>query len=285
MPDDWDDEFGDDWDLDGDELFLDDELDSHDDWEVEPDPGHAVGFGTDDPAEEEGWGLAAAGAGELGVHEGVGMWSDEPAATGGGGVPAGQGAAAGSGERMSWDAWDVGVAFGLGGWMLDRHAEQVGEQVRAALAEAGTHVRAGDALRSAPHPPPPTGLRYQAGAGTLATGDRLDPGRVYAELLAATSHARGLLLQAEGHTPAVGRAVVIISAVPGSAGPGLWVVAEQHPYGFAASRLVPVFQADASGGFAVFATDVVLEATEAVVWACRREGIEPTDLTVTRRSV
>jgi hypothetical protein len=289
MPDNWGDDFGGDWDLDGGELFLDDELDPQDDWEAEDewDDEAAVGTVGDQQNDVYAFGdhhLDGGASRDLSLRN-DGTRYDEPAPAGGGGEdqPASHIDDAGRSQWMSWDAWDVGTAFALGGWVLDQHAERVGRQLRAALTEAGTSTAG--APRSAPHPPPPSGVRYEAGAGTLTGGNPLDPRRLYGELLAATAHGRGLMLQAEGKTTTGGRVVLVVSSVPGSVGPGLWVVAEQHPGGFAASRLTPVFQADPSGAVAVFATDLAVEAADAVVWACQRVGIEPTDLIVARRAI
>jgi hypothetical protein len=284
MPDDWGDDFDGDWDLDGHEMVLDDELEFDEfglDDEVDPEPeaedwdepGGFGALGIDDDAELDE--LDSMAVGESWSTGGGGAGVSAPS----GGVAGGGGA----GERMSWSAWDVGVAFAMVGWMLDQHAEQIGREIRSALAASS--LPAADAgPRGAPHPPPPSGIAYRSGAEQHRVGDPLSISWLYSELAAASTHGRDLLLQAGGEGPGGGRLVLVVSVVPGSAGPSLWVVAEQHPGGFAASRLVPVFQADASGGFAVFATDHASEAADAVAWACGREGISSASLRVDRHS-
>lgn len=298
MPDDWGDDLDGDGDLAGDEMVLDDELEFDDLGLDEPegttDDWSAHGLDAVDPLDpfddeiDDGDGL---GDGELGafgaVHADDHVAVEDIAAGGGGSSGGGGGTGAssqGAGAAMTWSAWDVGTVFAMGGWMLDRHAEQIGREVRAALASSAHAPSAQAGPRGAPHPPPRSGEAYGAETGWHRPGERLRLGRLYADLTTAHAHQQPLLLQAEGGTSAGGRLVLVISVVPGSAGPSLWVVAEQHPGGFAASRLVPVFQADASGAFAVFATDHATEAADAVAWACGREGIAPSWLTVTRRA-
>jgi hypothetical protein len=281
------DDFGDGWDLQGDESFLDDELEFDDQDPDETDPG-------EDEMIEDDWGVDGVETLEadgLLDEEDEPEWPDAapvgggPVSGGGDGVHAGRAGGRGMGEeRMSWSAWDVGTAFGLGGWLLDQHAEQVGRQVRAAVAASATAPDTDAGPRGAPHPPPSSGHRYGTDAGVHRVGDPLRPGWVYSELAGASSRGRDLLLQAEGDGPAGGRLVLLVSAIPGSTGPRLWVVAEQHPGGFTSSRLVPVFQADASGVFAVFATDHAAEAADAVIWACGRENVPVDHLRVVRRS-
>ena len=67
--------------------------------------------------------------------------------------------------------------------------------------------------------------------------------------------------------------MLIISAVPFSSGPRLWVVAGEHTGGFRATRLIPVFEPEGSIGAGIFATDHPTEAVDAAAWACRREGL------------
>jgi hypothetical protein len=188
------------------------------------------------------------------------------------------------GRGMTWSAWDVGAVFALGGWLLDQHAAQIGAEVRQALTEAGSLRSPEGRLRGAPHPAPPSGHRYGSEAGTLEVGGPLLPGLVYAETRAASAAGRGLLVQAEGSSPAGGRLVLVVSVVPSTGGPQLWVVAEERPDGFSAARLLPVFQRDPSGGLAIFATDDPGELADAVVWACARENVAPELLDVVRRA-
>jgi hypothetical protein len=281
MPDDWGDEFGGDWDLDGSEMFLDDELELDEELDAEDeDAADDTGWGTDvfDDLDDEDM----LDEQELGGIDVAFVGGGAPADGGDAGAAGGVATTQGGGERMSWSAWDVGVAFGLGGWMLDQHAEQIGREVRAALAASPNAAATRPGPLGAPHPPPASGIDHGAASDWLQVGDPLRLPGLHARLTAAQVQGKDLLLQAEGTGPGGGRLVLVVSVVPGSAGPSLWVVAEQHPGGFAASRLVPVFQADASGGFAVFATDLVPQAVDAVAWACRREGIESASLTVTR---
>jgi hypothetical protein len=283
VPDDWGDEFGGDWDLEGDEMLLDDELELDEELEHDEETSADHYWDVHGIDELEGtWDLEEVD--ELGSASG-----GDAAPVGGGGGDGGAawggaGGRATTGERMSWSAWDVGFAFGLGGWLLDQHAEQVGREVRAALAHSSTPPATHPGPRGAPHPPPPSGQAHGTDAGTHGVGDPLRLGWLHSELADASVRSGDLLLQAEGDGPGGGRLVLVVSAVPGSAGPSLWVVAEQRPGGFAASRLVPVFQADGSGGFAVFATDLAGQAVDAVAWACAREGVRPESLTISRRS-
>ena len=278
MPDDWGDDFDGDWDLDGDEMMLDDELEFEDE----------LGFGTEEP--DDDWDVHGMDETEAGVFDDAELDEFEPtvgspgaaAPGGGGGGSPGDRETRGGGEQMSWSAWDVGTVFAMGGWMLDQHAEQVGSEVRAALASSPTAAAPRPGPLGAPNPPPPSGLAYGTEEGELRVGDPLVLRWLYSQLTAAQASGRDLLLQVEGTGPGGGPLVLVISVVPETGGPSLWVVAEQHPGGFAASRLVPVFQADASGHVAVFATDLPAQAVDAVAWACSREGVETSSLTVTR---
>jgi hypothetical protein len=274
MPDGWDD-----WDELG--FEVDDPFD-HDDLDEEDELDAAL---EDEEADADEWGLD---------------WSDEEvlaggidadgdvrvvtAPTGGGGGPPVTGTRTQEGRRVGWSAWDVGAVFALGGWLLDQHAEQVGSRVREALAAQGTARLPGSAPRGAPHPAPPSGHPYAAEADGHEVGGPLLPGAVYADAVAARGAGRSLLLQAEGQSPSGGRLVLIVSVVPSTAGPSMWVVAEERPDGFSAARLLPVFQRDQSGGLAVFATDDPAEVADAVVWACARENVAPELLDVVRRS-
>jgi hypothetical protein len=237
---------------------------------------------TDDP-EADDWEAGTWGPDEptgQGLHDGV----QEPVPGGASGVHAAPRGHADRGRGMSWSAWDVGTVFALGGWLLDQHAAQVGAQVHQALTEAGSARSVGGSLRGAPHPPPSSGHHYGVQAGALEVGGPLLPGLVYVETRAASGAGRGLLVQAEGTSPAGGRLVLVISVVPSSGGPRLWVVAEERPDGFSAVRLLPVFQRDPSGGLAIFATDDPRELADAVVWACGRENVAPELLDVVRRA-
>jgi hypothetical protein len=201
------------------------------------------------------------------------------------GGAAGVGVAAASAEPVGprWSAWEVGTVFALGGALLDSHAEQVARQVRQELQRAGVARSHDHDHRPAPHPAPAHRYRYQPHLVPLAIGDPLGPDRLFHDLGLAIPPDRHLLIQAEGTAPSGGKLVLVISALAHPAGPMMWVVAELHPGGFSASRLVPVFQADASGAMAVFATDYASQATDAARFACDREGVPTTALTVTRR--
>ena len=237
-----------------------------------------AGFDPEDP-EIEAWDL-------MGLDDPVVAWDDTDDLDAYGDVeePVAEGITYGEGHRaMTWSAWDVGVVFGLGGWLLDHHAAQVGQQIRDALAEAGTDTSTTPTPRGAPYPPPPSGNLYRADASQQNIGAHLDQGRLYGELVTTNTHDRDLLIEAEGQTPTGGKVVVAISFVALSAGPRMWVVVEMHPDGFSAARLAPVFQCDAQARLLYFATDSAVEAVDAVAWACHREGVEVSALTVTRR--
>ena len=184
---------------------------------------------------------------------------------------------------MGWDPWDVGTIFALGGWLADHHAESTARQVAAVLAERDAGRDAAGRPIGASHPPPPSGYPYDTARGTLAVGDPLDQGRLYAELATAATTGRELMIQAEGPDGAGGPLLLYLSAVPLSSGPRLWVVAEERPGGFQGSRLIPVFEPHRSSGAAIFATDHPSEAADAAVWACGREGVSLAALTVTVR--
>jgi hypothetical protein len=186
------------------------------------------------------------------------------------------------GLAMGWSAWEVGTIFALGGWLADHHTATTAEQVKSVLAaHASGRDDHASPLGSA-HPPPASGYPYDNAQGTLQVGDALDQGVLYAELQAAISNGRHLMIQAESPPGADHALVLIISAVPFSSGPRLWVVAEENPGGFKATRLVPVFApVDIRAG--VFATDHPSEAADAAAWACRREGFPPEALTITER--
>ena len=216
-----------------------------------------------------------------GEHDEGGEPLGEDVSGGGGFGGGGFGGAGKGGGGMSWSAWEVGTVFALGGWLVDRQAEQVGAQVREALASAGRVEASGAGPpRSAPHPPPPSGYPYPAAGGTLEVGDPLDQGALFAALTAASVDARDWLVQAEGRSDAGGLLLLVVSVVPSSAGPRLWVVAEEHPGGFSATRLVPVFQPERTSGLGIFATDHPVEAADAAAWACAREGVQLDALTV-----
>jgi hypothetical protein len=273
MPDDWDD-----WDELG--FEVDDRFD-HEDLDEEDELEAAFEDGDQDvDAWDPGWSddEAVAGGDVLGDPRGVTV----PAGGAGGDVATR--VQTREDRPLGWSSWDVGAAFALGGWLLDQHAEQVGAQVREALTAQGTARASDGAPRGAPHPAPPSGHRYVAGPDIHRVGGPLLPAAVYAEAVAASAAGRGLLLQAEGRSPAGGRLVLVLSVVPSTAGPSMWVVAEERPDGFSAARLLPVFQRDQSGGLAVFATDVAAEMADAVVWACARENVAPELLDVVRRS-
>ena len=103
-------------------------------------------------------------------------------------------------------------------------------------------------------------------AGTLRAGDALDQGVLFAELTAASVEGRDWLVQAEGRSDADGLLLLVVSVVPGSAGPRIWVVAEGHTGGLSATRLVPVLQPERTGA-----------------WACARERVQVNALTVTEK--
>lgn len=277
MSDGWDD--WDDWDelgFEADDLLDHEDLDEEDELEAALDDG-----GEDVDEWDPDWSVDEVLSADVDADGGLPVVS---APAGGGGGPVGTSARAQEVRRVSWSAWDVGAVFALGGWLLDQHAEHVGAQVREALAAQGTARVPGGAPRRAPHPAPPSGHPYVAGPDIHEVGGPLLPGVVYAEALAASSAGRSLLLQAEGQSPSGGRLVLIVSVVPSTAGPSMWVVAEERPEGFSAARLLPVFQRDQSGGLAVFATDDPAEVADAVAWACARENVAPELLDVVRRS-
>ena len=186
-------------------------------------------------------------------------------------------------ERMGWSAWDVGTVFAIGGWMADQHADRTARQVAAVLAERDSSRPAGGRPLGAEQPPPPSGVAYDTAAPPLVVGAPLAQGSLYAELHRATSAGADLMVQAQGPGGPDGTLLLVISAVPSSSGPRLWVVAEEYPGGFSATRLVPVFLPERSAGLAVFATDHPSEAADAAAWACGREGVAVEDLTVTHR--
>jgi hypothetical protein len=215
-----------------------------------------------------------------GIAAGVGFGDADAGSAAGVGVAA---AAVAEPAGRRWSAWEVGTVFALGGALLDSHAEQVARQVRQELQRAGIARSHDHDHRRAPHPAPAHRYRYQPNLVRLAVGDPLDPDRLFRDLGLAIAPDRHLLIQAEGTAPSGGRLVLVISVLAHPAGPMMWVVAELHPGGFSASRLVPVFRPDDSGTMAVFATDYASQATDAVRFACDREGVPTTALTVTRR--
>lgn len=186
------------------------------------------------------------------------------------------------GAGMGWSAWDVGTIFALGGWLADHHAANTAEQVGAVLAAHGRGRGDGAKLLGAAHPPPPSGYPYHTADGTLKVGDLLHPGPLSAELVAAVRAGSDLMIQAESPSGADQALVLIISAVPLSHGPRLWVVAEEHTGGFKATRLIPVFESLPNNGVGIFATDYPSEAVDAAAWACRREGLPLEALEVTK---
>jgi hypothetical protein len=210
------------------------------------------------------------------VHEPRGL-------DGGGGGLGTAGAPATGGERMGWSAWDVGTVFAIGGWMADQHADRTARQVAAALAERDISRPAGGRPLGADQPPPASGFRYDTAAPPLVVGAALAQGSLFADLHRATTTGADLMIQAQGPGGPDGALLLVISAVPSSSGPRLWVVAEEHPGGFSATRLVPVFVPERNAGLAVFATDHATEAADAAAWACGREGVALDRLTVTHR--
>ena len=249
--------------------------DVHDLTELEDAEEEAVG-GFDDV-------LAAEGVDDL---EALATWDDEPdvepTVSAEAGVPRGTDRASTTGgERMGWSAWDVGTVFAIGGWMADQHADRTARQVAAALAERDVARPAGGRPLGAEQPPPPSGYPYDTAAPPLAVGAALAQGSLFAELHRATTTGADLMIQAQGPGGPEGTLVLVISAVPSSTGPRLWVVAEEHPAGFSATRLVPVFVPERSAQLALFATDHSTEAADAASWACGREGVALEQLTVT----
>jgi hypothetical protein len=164
--------------------------------------------------------------------------------------------------------------------MADRHADRTAQQIARALSGDGIARPAGATAVGAAHPPPPSGYPYGVARGSLAVGDLVDQGRLFAELDTASTAGRGLMLQAEGPR---GPLLLVLSVVPLSDGPRLWVVAEEREGGFSATRLVPVFLRERNGGLAIFASDHPTEAVDAAAWACQREGSSLARLTVTER--
>ena len=273
---------------------MDDDLDDwmFDDWEDEEFDEDVHDLAELEDAEEESFGgfddvLAEEGVDDL---EGLGTWSDEPDDELGGlddaGVTLGTeraSTATTEGERMGWSAWDVGTVFAIGGWMADQHADRTARQVAAALAERDVSRPAGGQPLGAEQPPPTSGFPYDTAAPSLVVGSPLAQGSLFAELHRATTTGSDLVIQAQGPGGPDGTLLLVISAVPSSSGPRLWVVAEEHPGGFSATRLVPVFVPERSARLAVFATDHATEAADAAAWACGREGVSPERLTVTHR--
>ena len=212
------------------------------------------------------------------VDDGAGLFDDEGMADQGPLTYAAQG-----GGPVAWSAWDVGTVFALGGWLADHHAEHTARQIAAALAEQGTAVPSVEGPRGAAHPPPASGIRYGAEPGTLTVGAACDPGVLFTELQMASLGGRDLMFSLRGPDASEGPFSLVVSAVPRSGGPQLWVVAEEFAGGFAASRLVPVFELEPHGRLAIFATDHAHEAVDAAMWACRRAGATLDALTVTER--
>ena len=187
------------------------------------------------------------------------------------------------GGRMGWSAWDVGTVFALGGWLADHHADRTAQQVAAVLAERNIGRPGGGSPLGAAHPPPPSGYPYQPTNDMLRVEDAVDEGALFAELARAETSRQDLMVQAEGPVDLKRKLVLIISAVPGSAGPRFWVVAEEHAGGFSAARLIPIFERNAENGVGIFATDHAHEAVDAAAWACQREGVPLRDFHVTHR--
>lgn len=184
------------------------------------------------------------------------------------------------GRAVSLSAWDVGTIFALGGWLADRHAEQTARQAAAALAERGPTLPAPEQPRGAAHPPPASGYSYGAVPGMLTVGAACDPEVLFAELQAALSGGHDLMISLQGRGSSEVQLTLVISVVPSPGGPQLWVVAEGIG---SMSRVVPVFDPEPHGRFALFATDFPQEAVDAAVWACQRMGIAINALTVTER--
>lgn len=182
------------------------------------------------------------------------------------------------GSRMGWSAWEVGTVFALGGWLADRHAHETGGQVAAALTELR--------LQAPPeHPrrgrPPPTSTVYKDEGGRLELEGELDPSSLYSELLGAAALSRDLMVQARGPV-GIGRDLrLVISALPSPEGLRFWVIAEATPDGFSTSRLLPVFEAEPQGRYAIFTTDHASETVDAATWACGREGLDLVEFRVT----
>ena len=187
------------------------------------------------------------------------------------------------GGPMGWSAWDVGTVFALGGWLADHHAERTAQQVAATLAERNGGRPASGSPLGAAQPAPPSGYPYQQTAGTLAVEDAVDVGTLFAELAAAETHGKDLMIEAHGPVDLDRVLVLIISAVPWSSGPRFWVVAEENRGGFNPSRLIPVFVRDDNLPAAVFASDHPSEAVDAAWWACEREGVPLREFHVAER--
>ena len=272
-----DDDDLDDWEMDDwEEESFDEDVYDHSELETTIDV--EVEAYNDEDAEEESfdapWSAPAAieDDEELELHGGGGSAAPEPAVrtdTGGG--------------RMGWSAWDVGTVFALGGWLADHHADRTAQQVAAALAERNIERPSSGSPLGAALPPPPSGYPYTGAAGTLTVDDSLDQGALFAVLSRAEASGQDLMIQAEGPTDLDRPLVLIVSAVPGSAGPRFWVVAEEHAGGFSASRLIPIFERNAENGVGIFATDHAHEAVDAAAWACQREGIPLREFHITHR--
>ena len=231
-------------------------------------------FDADEEPSDELWSTASPVEedADLELLDGGGSAAAEPvarAATGGG--------------PMGWSAWDVGTAFALGGWLADHHAERTAQQVAAALAERNVGRPASGSPLGAAHPAPPSGYPYQQASGTLSVEDAVDPGELFAELVAAETRGQDLMIEAKGPVDLDRVLVPIISAVPWSSGPRFWVVAEENRGGFNPSRLIPVFVRDDNLRAAVFASDYPSEAVDAAWWACEREGVPIQDSYVAER--
>ena len=266
---------GDDWELDDweDEAFDEDVYD-HSQLDLEDTTDAVV---DDEALDDPEFDVVASSAGTA-------LGGDDELTEGGlavAGVPARPAQLGGSG--MGWSAWDVGTIFALGGWLADHHAANTAEQVGAVLAAHGSGR--GDDARTlgAAQPPPSSGYRYDTAAGSLKVGDPLHQGVLYAELAAAVASGRDLMFQARCPSGSDRELVLVISAVPFSSGPRLWVVAEENPGGFKVTRLIPVFEPEGTIGAGIFATDHPSEAADAAAWACRREGLPLEALVVTER--
>ena len=187
------------------------------------------------------------------------------------------------GGRVGWSAWEVGTVFALGGWLADHHAEHTAQQIASALAEHNVGRPATGSPLGASHPPPPSDYPYRDTAGTLTVEDAVDPGVLFAQLIAAKARGQDLMLQAEGPIDIGRPLVLVISAVPTSSGPRFWVVAELQHGGFSPARLIPVFEHSTDSGVAIFATDHATEAVDAALWACQREGLTLYDFHITHK--
>jgi len=270
----------DDWGFEEEVMFgdlLDGDGDEFDEFDDQEDPdafGGVAGGGLGDLDELDEESLYALGGG---IAADVGFGDADA------GGRAGTAAATAAPTGSRWSALEIGTAFALGGALLDDHADRVARQVRAELARAGVARTDDHDHRWAPNPAPAHRYRYQPDLEPLRAGEPLDHDRLFRDLGRAVAPDRRLLIQAEGAGLGGGRLVLVISVLEHPTGPMMWVVAELHPDGFAASRLVPVFQPDASGTMAVFASDYASEVTDAVRFACDRESVPTTALTITRR--